>query len=68
MKILSSSFLILALLPYSSIFALDNTELLDAEKPVTPPGFEYRTFSSCQDFQSTMESILPKNMPNYYGR
>jgi inhibitor of cysteine peptidase len=68
MKILISSFLIFALLPYSSIFALDNTELLDAEKPVTPPGFEYRTFSSCQDFQSTMESILPKNIPNYYGR
>lgn len=50
-----------------SLFASDNTDLLTTEPTVVAPDFDARTFATCQEFESTMEKILPKQN-NYYWR
>jgi uncharacterized secreted protein with C-terminal beta-propeller domain len=50
-----------------SLYASDNTDLLTTEPTVVAPDFDARTFTTCQEFESTMEKILPKQN-NYYWR
>ena len=47
--------------------ASDNNDLLLTEPTVEAPDFDARTFATCQEFESTMEKILPKQN-NYYWR
>ncbi len=66
-RILISTVLSLILLP--SVFAADNTELLDQDtSQIATPSFSYTTFGSCSEFESTMKRILPKTNGGYYGR
>jgi len=50
-----------------SVFASENTDLLSTEPMVVAPDFDARTFATCEEFESTMEKILPKQN-NYYWR
>jgi hypothetical protein len=47
-------------------FASDNTDLLTTEPTVIAPDFDARTFVTCQEFESTMEKILPKQNNSYW--
>jgi hypothetical protein len=65
-----STFLFVSIIfsaPSISVFANDNTDLFLTEPTIVAPDFDARTFLTCQEFESTMEKILPKQN-NYYWR
>lgn len=59
--------LLLSLSPLS-FFASDNTDLVSTEPTVSAPNFSYHTFSTCSEFESTMQKILPKQNTLSYFR
>jgi inhibitor of cysteine peptidase len=48
-----------------SFAAVENTELLDSGSTVSAPKYEYKLFTTCQQFQDTMKKILPKTSGGY---
>lgn len=61
------TFLLVLLLPVS-LFAADNTELIQKEPTTTEPKFERKIFNSCSEFESMMSNILSKRTNSYYAR